>query len=56
MELVAIGWCTTKWLRFNQTVRKLTSADLVILLAVIRLEVTRLRKTRVVYLLDLFEG
>ena len=35
--------------------RNLTSGDLGILLAVIQLEVTRLKKTRVVYLLDLFE-
>ena len=56
MELVAAGWCTTKWLRFDQTIRSLTSGDLVIPLVVIQLGVTRLRKTRVVYLLDLFEG
>ena len=41
MELVATGWCNTKWLRFDQTIRKLTSADLVIPLVVIRLGVTR---------------
>ena len=56
MELVAAGWCTTKWLRFNQTIRNLTSGDLVIPLLVIQLGVTGLRKTRIVYLLDLFEG
>ena len=37
MGLVAQGWCTTKWLRFNQTIRNLTSGDLVIPLVVIRM-------------------
>ena len=55
MELVAAGWCTTKWLSFNQTIRNLTSGDLVIALVVIRLGVTGLQKTRSVYLRDLFE-
>ena len=55
MESVAAGWCTTKWLRFNQTVRNLTSGDLGIPLVVILLGVTRLRKTGAVYLLNLFE-
>ena len=36
--------------------RNLTSGDLRILLVVIQLEVTGLKKTRFVYLLDLFEG
>ena len=44
----------TKWLRFDQTIRNITSGDLVIPLVVIRLGVTGLRKTRVVYLLDTF--
>ena len=56
MEFIAIGWCTRKWLRLYQTVRDLTSGDLGIPLVVIRLGVTGLKKTRVVYLLDLFEG
>ena len=56
MELVAEGLCTKKWLRFDQTIRNLTSGDLEIPLVVIRLGVTGLKKTRVVYLLDLFEG
>ena len=56
MELIAAGWCTTKWLRFDQTIRNLTSGDLGIQLVVILLGVTGLRKTRVMYLLDLFEG
>ena len=55
MELVAAGWCTTKWLRFNQTIRNVTSGYLVIPLVVIQLGVSGLRKTRVVYLLDLLE-
>ena len=38
-----------------QTVRNLTSGDLGIPLVEIRLGVTGLKKTRVVYLLDLFE-
>ena len=56
MEFVAAGWCTRKWLRLYETIRNLTSGDLGILLVVIRLGVTGLKKTRVVYLLDLFEG
>ena len=56
MEFIAIGWCTRKWLRLYQTVRDLTSGDLRIPLVVIQLGVTGLKKTRVVYLLDLFEG
>ena len=56
MEFIAIGWCTRKWLRLYQTVRDLTSGDLGIPLVVIQLGVTGLKKTRVVYLLDLFEG
>ena len=36
--------------------RNLTSGDLGILLVVIQLRVTGLKKTKVVYLLDLFEG
>ena len=61
MELVAGGWCKTKWcttkcLRFDQTIRNLTSGDLAIPLVMIQLGVTRLGKTRVVYLQDLFKG
>ena len=55
IEFVAAGCCTRKWLRFNQTIRNLASGDLGILLVVSRLGVTRLKKNRVVYLLDLFE-
>ena len=55
MEFVAEGWYTKKWLRLYQTMRNLTSGDLEILV-VIRLGVTGLEKTRVVYLLDLSEG
>ena len=36
--------------------RNITSGDLGILLVVIQLRVTGLKKTKVVYLLDLFEG
>ena len=56
MEFVAAGWCTRKWLRLYQIIRNLTSGDLGILLVVIRLGATVLKKTRIVYLLDLFEG
>ena len=56
MELVAVGWCTRKWLRLHQTIRNLTSGDLGIMLVVIRLGVTRLKKTRVLCLSELFEG
>ena len=44
------------WLWLDQTMRNLTSGDLGILLVVIQLRVTGLKKTKVVYLLDLFEG
>ena len=27
IELIATGWCTKKWLRFNETIRNLTSGD-----------------------------
>ena len=56
MEFVAAGWCTRKWLRLDQIIRNLTLGDLGIPLLVIRLEAIRLKKARVVYLLDLFEG
>ena len=56
MELVVAGWCTRKLLRFDQIIRNLTSGDCGISLLLIRLGVTGLRKTRVVYFLDLFEG
>ena len=44
MELVAAGWCTRKWLSFDQTIRKFTSGDLRLLLVMIPLRVTRKRK------------
>ena len=40
MEFVSVGWCTKKWLRFDQIIRILTSGDLEIPLVVIRLGVT----------------
>ena len=43
------------WLRLDQTMRNLTSGDLGILLVVIQLRVTGLKKIKVLYLLDLFE-
>ena len=56
MEFVAAGCCTKGWLRFDQTIRNFTSGDLGIPLVVSRRGVTGLKKTRVVYLLDLLEG
>ena len=56
MEFIAVGWCTLKGSWFHQTIRNLTSGDLGIPLVMIRLGVTGLKNTRIVYLLDLFEG
>ena len=56
MEFMDAGWCTRKWLRLYQIIRNLTSGDMLILLVVIRLGVSGLKKIRLVYLLDLFEG
>ena len=52
-EFVAACWCTRKWLKFDQTIRSFTFGDLGIPLVVIQLGVTELKKTKVVYLLDL---
>ena len=46
MELVGAGWSTRKWLRFDKTIRYLTSGDLGIPLAVIQLGVVRLKTTK----------
>ena len=43
-------------MRLDQTTTNLTCGDLEIPLVVIRLGVTRLRKARLLYLLDLFGG
>ena len=43
-------------MKLDQTIRNLTSGDLGFPLVVIRLGVTLLKKTRVEYLLDMFEG
>ena len=43
-------------MRLYQTIRNLTSGDMGILLGVIQLGVTGLKKIRLLYLLDLFEG
>ena len=48
--------CRLMWLRLDQTMRNLTSGDLGILFVVVQLRVNGLKKTKVVYLLDLFEG
>ena len=45
IELVAADRCTRKWLRFDQTIRNLTSGDLGIPLVVNQLERPRLEKT-----------
>ena len=45
MEFVAAGWCTRKWLGFGQAIRNITSGSLGILLAVIHLRETGLKKT-----------
>ena len=54
--IAAAGCCTRMWLRFDQTITNLTSGDLGILVVVIRLGVSGLKKARVVYLVGLFEG
>ena len=54
-ELVATGWCTRRWLRFDQAIINLTLGDLGIRLVVIQLRVTGLKKTGSC-ILDLFEG
>ena len=46
MILVAVGWCRTKWLRFDQTIKNLTSGNLRISLVVIQLGVIGLKKAR----------
>ena len=46
MELLAVGWCTMKWLRFDQTIRNLTSGDSEIPIVVTQLGITRFKKTR----------
>ena len=56
IEFVAVGWCAGKYLRLNQTIRSHTCGDLEISLLVIRLGVTRLKKSMFVCLLDLFGG
>ena len=56
MAFVAAAWCIRKWLRLDKTIRNLTSGDLGIPLIVIQLRVNGLKKTRIKYLLDLFEG
>ena len=56
MGFVVGGCCTREWLMFDQTIRNDTSSDLGIPREVIRLGVTGLKKTSVLYLLDLTEG
>ena len=40
LQQVAAGWCTRKWLRFDQTITNFTSGYLGVLLVVIQLGVT----------------
>ena len=56
MEFVATGWCTVKQLRLDQTLKNITCSDLEISVVVIRLGVTELEKTKLMYLLDSFVG
>ena len=56
MEFMAASCCTEKWLKLYQTMRNITFGDKGIPLVMIRQEVTGLEKTRLMYLLDLFEG
>ena len=51
MEFVATGWCTVKKSRVDQT-----CCDLETPLVLIRMGVTGLKTTELVYLLDLFGG
>ena len=46
MELASTGWCKRKWLKCNEIIRNLTSGGLGILLALIQLGVTELKKAR----------
>ena len=54
-EFVTAGISRGKWLKFEQTITNLSSGHLGIPLVVSRLRVTGLKKTRTVYLLDLFK-
>ena len=57
MKSVAAGRCTGKKLNLDQTTRNLTCGDLEISFVVMyRLGVPGLKKTKFVYLLDLFGG
>ena len=47
VEFVAASWCTTKWSRFNQTMRNFTLGDLGIPLVMIWKGASGLKKTRV---------
>ena len=48
------GWCTRKLLRLYLIIRNLTPGDKGVLLVVISVGVTRLKKITLLYLLDLF--
>ena len=56
MELVTAGQCTRKQSRLDQTIRNIICGNLEISPVVIRLGVTRLKKTRFLQYLDLFGG
>ena len=56
LQVHGVRSCRLMSLSLDQSMRNLTSGHLGILLVVIQLKVTGLKKTKVVYLLDLFEG
>ena len=56
MEFATAGWCTGEWVTLFQTVRNSTYGDMRIPQVVIQLRVTGLKKNRLKYLLDIFEG
>ena len=56
MEFVAIGSSTGKWFRQDRSIRDPTCDDLEILLALIQLGVTGLKKVNFVFFLHLLGG
>ena len=57
MEFAVIGWCTLMIkVHSSLNFRNLTSGDMEILLGMIQLRVTGLKKIRTVYFIDLLEG
>ena len=56
IEFIAAARCTVMQLRLDQTMRNFIFVDLEILFVVIQMGVARMKKSRLVYLLDLFGG